>query len=478
MLNPKSVPYIERAKAMVKTFAPEELEKLGLIPMHENYSPSIHYPPIYAYPPMTEEEYFKDIKTSQDGLFVIYAHIPFCINRCTFCHFAVCVGASSEEKDAYLSALEKEMDTHMKRLGVGKLRARSILVGGGTPTDISCEQLERFLRSFTSRIDMSSCSQFSYDVDPTTLLGDEGLKKLKIMRSFGVDRITIGIQSFKDDVLARMNRAHDSKEAVQAVEQGRKAGLEDICIELIYGYPGDTVESWIDDMEKAVTLGVEEIQVYRLRVKPYGPHVGAIMRQHEKGHEGFTEVKNIRLMKALGTVIAADNGYKESLTRVFSRDPKYISRYGQDFSCFLHDLIGLGLSSWSGHARTMGWNVREDIKEYQALANAGKVPIVEGRVRTDDEEKRRSIVMPMKCWGKVIKKVYKNRTGSLPEDFFGDKIGKLVKHALITNDADKLELTPRGRFFADEVCEFFYRPEYLPFSEEMYAKGELDPHNN
>jgi len=98
------------------------------------------------------------------------------------------------------------MRIYMVKLGLNKIQARSILIGGGTPTYLSPKQLESFLNNFTSLVYTKSCKQFSYDVDPTTIIGTEGMEKLKIMRAFGVDRLTIGAQSFDDGILRVMNR--------------------------------------------------------------------------------------------------------------------------------------------------------------------------------------------------------------------------------------------------------------------------------
>ncbi len=102
------------------------------------------------------------------------------------------LGKKQAEMDQYLVALEKEMDIYMARLGIDKIKARSILVGGGTPSYLSPEQLQHFLKFFTKRLDMSEVEQFNWDVDPSTLVGDIGLERLKILRDFGSDRLTLG----------------------------------------------------------------------------------------------------------------------------------------------------------------------------------------------------------------------------------------------------------------------------------------------
>ena len=202
------------------------LQKAGLICKSGDFFPSVHYPPITMYHPISEEDLFASYVTPADGLLDVYAHIPFCEKKCVFCHYPVKLGQQSAEKDRYLDALEKEMDLYLRRLGLDRIKGRSILVGGGTPTFLTLEQLQRFLDSFVARVDVSTCTQFNYDVDPVTLIGPEGEERLRMMRDYGVDRLTIGIQSLNDDILKMMNRHHGSEEALLSIENAQKFGYQ------------------------------------------------------------------------------------------------------------------------------------------------------------------------------------------------------------------------------------------------------------
>ena len=210
-----------------------------------------------------------------DGLIDVYAHLPFCAKRCTFCHYPVKLGEQFDEKEQYLEAFEKEMDIYLRLLGLEKFRPRTILVGGGTPTFLTPKQLHRFLEYFCKRMDMSKCRQFNYDVDPNTLCGPDGFERLKIMRDYGVNRLTIGVQSFNDHVLKLMNRHHDAKLAWESIRNCQEYGYK-LNIEFIFGFMGETVENWFEVLQEAISTGVEEIQLYRLKVDAYGDHQGAV----------------------------------------------------------------------------------------------------------------------------------------------------------------------------------------------------------
>jgi oxygen-independent coproporphyrinogen III oxidase len=168
----------ERARGRLDDL--HRLRELGVVAKHADFSPSgVHYPPITRYDSITEDEMFAGYTMPPDGKLDVYAHIPFCRQRCTFCHYPLKLGPKlEEEKDRYLAAIEKEMDLYLRRLKVDRIKPRSVLVGGGTPTYLTPTQLRRFLTSFDKRVDLHSSSQFSYDVDPNTLLGDDGAERL------------------------------------------------------------------------------------------------------------------------------------------------------------------------------------------------------------------------------------------------------------------------------------------------------------
>ncbi|MFH1620046.1 MAG: radical SAM protein, partial [bacterium] len=263
----------DKVAELVRGLDIPQLKNEGLLPINDLFFPSVHYPPITMYPPIGEDDLFLGYQTPANGLFDIYAHVPFCIKYCAFCHYPVKLGERPSEKDRYLDALEKEMDLYLARLGLKEFKSRSILVGGGTPTYLSPGQLQRFLDSFCRRIDMSSKPQFSYDVDPITISGPTGRERLKLLREHGVNRLTIGLQSLDDGLLKGMNRHHNAAEAMQSVREAKEAGFK-VNVELIYGYPGQTFECWADSLEKTAKLDAEEIQLYRLKIVPYGDHTG------------------------------------------------------------------------------------------------------------------------------------------------------------------------------------------------------------
>jgi oxygen-independent coproporphyrinogen-3 oxidase len=449
------------------------LQAAGMIPLDGKFYPAgVHYPPITDYPPITEQEIFETYTLPPDRMFDIYVHIPFCRQRCVFCHYPSLYSASDELKNQYLDALEKEMDIVMRRLGVEKIKARSILVGGGTPTDLSPKQLERFLNFFCKRLDLSKIQQFNYDVDPVTLVGPFGVKRLEIMREYGVDRQTIGVQSFNDKILKKMNRSHDRKVALESINNCLDMGYQ-VNIELIIGYPGQTIENWINVIDDALGTQVHEIQFYRLKIEPYGDQVGTITRINQLRKEIIPTAEEAILMKQISIDMLAEKGFYENLRRVFTKEKKYISKYAFNQCCNLQDEIGFGLTAFSSLRDRFILNVQRFDDYYRAIQEE-RMPVNRGIVRNQEEQLRWASVLPLKNHS-IRRQLFMNRTGQSIDNVYTENFNLLEQYGLVQRTEKKIELTELGAFFADEVVMQLYAKKYIPLAAQDYADGPLNP---
>jgi oxygen-independent coproporphyrinogen III oxidase len=454
------------------------LQAAGLVVKNADFYPSgVHYPPITHYSPITEERVFVGYAMPEDGRLDVYAHIPFCRQRCTFCHYPLKLGPKMvEEKDRYLAAMEIEMDFYLRRLGLDRIKPRSILVGGGTPTFLTPEQLRRFLVSFDRRVELHASTQFSYDVDPNNFLGAEGEERMRIMRDHGVHRVTIGIQSFNPTVLRLMNRHHGRDEALRAVERSLKAGFE-VNIEFIFGYPGQDLENWAENIEEACNLGVTEIQLYRLKIDAYGDYQGPIKQYVKKYPERVVNNETAIMMKQVAHDILNRHGYHENvLRRVFSKGPQHYSHYAHNQCCRLIDQIGIGLTAFSSLRNRFVLNT-DDFDDYYARIERGELPCNRGLVRGPEEQMRWAMILPLK--NRTVRRLeFEARTGMKLEQAWPEKIARLKAEGLIEDTRWGISLTTTGKFFADEVVQQFFDAKDLPFAEEAYADGPLHPLRN
>jgi oxygen-independent coproporphyrinogen-3 oxidase len=463
------------AREEVERLDPDALTAAGLLPRQGLYFPSIYYPPIPMYPRAAEADLFRDFSYDRTRPCALYVHLPFCRSKCTYCHWVTCSAAPSAAVDDYLRDLAAEIGLLKRRLGVETLAPHSFLLGGGTPTVLSARQLEGLFQSLEGSLDLSRCAQITCEAEPGTLLGPEGADRLKVLRERGVDRLSLGVQSFQDGALASMGRRHTASDAVQAIQRVRRAGFPSLSVDLIYGYPGGTIEEWLATLETAVSQDVDALQLYRLRIVPHGDRPGAIGDTFAREPHRFPPVRETHAMKALGRLVTREAGLRESCRRVFSKGPSHDSRYLVDHCDRLSDVLGLGVSAWSNLQGRFYLNTAAGLEQYGEAVQRGRLPLDRGKVRSRQDHLRHALVLPLKHNG-VSRRRFREATGCLPEEVFPDRLARLRDFGLVEADSAGLRLTERGTFFADEVAIQFYEPRYLPFPRTAYEEGPLNPY--
>lgn len=467
----KNKDWIAEARKSLGDMDVEAVRNTGILPDNGNaFFPVVGYPPHTMLPKFSQKDVFGSYQQRRSNPITAYAHIPFCPSRCTYCHWITKTKSRQEEVEDYLDYIEKEMQLYKQALGYDAIPAQSALIGGGTPTYLTAKQLDRFLNAFTTHFDLSTSTQFSVEAEPTTLLGDEGLEKLKVLKDYGVDRISLGVQSFDDSMLSSMGRTHNNVESLESIEQIRKAGIDNIFIDLIYGYPNQTIEQWLENMLKAVSMGISGYQLFRLRIKQHGDRQGNIMTTFNKNPESFPSAEPIWMMKKLGIMISEQHGYHEQQTRIFSRKSDDVSHYNRDWCCNLTDIASVGVSAFHNLRGVFAMSVGDhDLEKYYAPIREGKTAINRGMLRSSDEETRRSFVLPLKNI-KVNKAEFQARTGQVANVYFSEEINWLSGLGFLDQNDEFIWLTQRGRFFADEVTAQFFDPKYLTFGEVANAR--------
>ncbi len=190
----------------------------------------------------------------------IYVHIPFCRRICHYCDFHH--SASLARKGEMLEAIGRELA--QRRGEVPLQRVRTLYFGGGTPSVCTPDEIGRLVRQVREQWAVDRFDEVTLEANPDDLTPGY----LSALRDIGIDRLSIGVQSFHDRHLERMNRRHTARAAVEAVEAAHAAGFANLTIDLIYGLPGMTLREWREDMEQAVALPVQHISAYHLTVEP------------------------------------------------------------------------------------------------------------------------------------------------------------------------------------------------------------------
>ena len=321
----------------------------------------------------------------------------------------VSVGNPPEEMDRYLDAMRKEVRIYKDLLG-GRLFPRHPFSSAGDALDALPGPDGGFLRDVAEDFDLGNCRQITCETEPTTILGDEGRKKLRAMKHGGVNRISLGVQSFDDGILKSTGRLHSSQDARDAVLAIRKAGFESVSIDLIYGYPGSTLKKWEKTLMTAAAA--------RRRCLSAVPFAD----RSPRGENGIHQEDVRRLSRTLplaggdlpdegtGGVDLRPNGYRETSRRVFCRGPEHNSEYLQDHTDRLSNVLGSasprGTTSRIASSSTRGRASRTIIPP-----STGAAACRARKIKSGDDVRRWAICVSLKHRG-VSHKQYEAVTGT------------------------------------------------------------------
>lgn len=203
---------------------------------------------------MANHEQFAD-----GGGVSLYVHVPFCVVKCGYCDFNSYVVEEGVAHDRFLDALEAEI----ARRWQGQ-RPVSVFFGGGTPSLLSTARLQRLFEIIGSHVDLANCGEVSMEANPESFTAE----KARIARAGGVNRISIGTQTFHAHHLRFLDRAHDAEGAEAAFAAAREAGFDNVSIDLMFGIPGETLGEWQSDLERALQLGTDHLSCYNLTFEP------------------------------------------------------------------------------------------------------------------------------------------------------------------------------------------------------------------
>ena len=198
----------------------------------------------------------------------IYIHIPFCLRKCNYCDFCSFVGASTELRSSYASALCTELRSYQEHLA--DYEVDTVYFGGGTPTFFGADGMATIMNTIRRSFDVDAHAEITFEANPDSI----SPRLLRRLRSEGFNRVSLGIQCDDDEILAKLGRPHTYEQAVKAVQRIRRAGYKNLSVDLIYGLPGQTVESWSATLQHVLELDPDHISCYGLKVEENTPLYG------------------------------------------------------------------------------------------------------------------------------------------------------------------------------------------------------------
>lgn len=354
----------------------------------------------------------------------LYAHIPFCPKVCPYCSFYK--EASDRNKtQAFLDAMLAEAETHADRL-----RPVTIFFGGGTPTALSTSQLEFLIGGLRERIDFSAVEEFTMEMNPATV----SLEKARRMRELGVNRVSMGVQSWDPGLLKTLGRVHSAEQAERSYEILREAGFTNINLDLIFGIPGQTREQWRSSLEKNLSLAPEHISSYCLT---YEEDTEYFLRLNQGIYQPDGELDADLFEMTMETLEGA--GYAQYEISNYAR-PGRECRHNLAYWLGA-DYIGLGPSAFStvGEKR---WKAISDSVEYIRRVQAREATYDFSEAVDPATRRAEQVAFGLRTNRGVPKKLLSS-----------EKTSEYEKLGYLRPQGDSWFLTRKGRMVADELAE-------------------------
>jgi oxygen-independent coproporphyrinogen-3 oxidase len=372
----------------------------------------------------------------------IYIHIPFCKQACHYCNFHF--SASTKLLDPMVQALCKEIELQQHFFDAQNTLIDTIYFGGGTPSLLTSHATAQILAAVKKYFNLSAQIEITLEANPDDITKE----KLIAFKSMGINRLSMGVQSFVDEDLIWMNRAHRSEAAVQAIELAKEVGIHNISIDLIYGIPTLTDDNWIQNIDKAIGLEVQHLSCYALTVEPKTPLNALILKGEKEDIDSAKQAAHFELL----TKHAARAGYEHYELSNFALAgyrSKHNTSYWQQ-----KKYLGIGPSAHSYTGTTRQWNIANNAL-YISNLEKGIVPF-ESETLPLATQYNEYIMTSLRtiegCSYEYLREKFGetavNRTKKIAE-VYTDK-GQLVEQE------DFLKATNQGKFFLDGIAADFF----------------------
>ena len=367
----------------------------------------------------------------------LYIHIPFCKQKCLYCDFPSYAGKENLI-DEYISALNKEILDKCK-----DYKIISIFIGGGTPSYLDEKNLESLLKTI-DLLDFKDNMEFTVECNPGTL----NEKKLTIMKKYNVNRISMGLQSTSDNLLKEIGRIHTFEEFKKNYYEARKAGFENINMDLMFGLPNQSIEDWKLTLEDAVSLNPDHISAYSLIIE----EGTCFYNLYNNDKLNLPSEEDEREMYLLTKKILNEHGYEQYEISNYAKGGKECFHNKIYWKC--NEYLGVGVSASSFVDEKRFKNI-DSIKEYIEKINNGEDVIEDIHVNDLKDDMEEFMFMGLRMIEGVSLKEFKRRFGKDVFDIYDNAIKNNVKKGLLVIDSEKLYLTSKGIEVSNYVMSDF-----------------------
>lgn len=363
----------------------------------------------------------------------LYVHIPFCIQKCKYCDF-ISFAHSEEAMEGYIDALLNEMNEYRGR------EVDTVFIGGGTPTCLSEELLEKLLKGIAEGFARAEECEFTMEANPETVHEN----KLNIMKRYGVNRVSIGVQSFCDVELAKIGRVHNAETVFKAIRLLRACGFRNINLDIMSALPGQTMESFQYVLQTAVEQNPEHISCYSLILEENTP----LWLEYEQGLITLPEEETERQMYEFACRYLAQKGYIRYEISNFAK-PGFESKHNMKYwQC--REYIGVGLAAHSYYRGERYANTRE-LNRYLS----GHYHERTGEKLTLSEQIEEFVIMGLRMDKGISKQEFYNRFGIEIEAVYEKELNRFLRMGLLERRDGAICLSQEGVSVSNSImCEF------------------------
>jgi oxygen-independent coproporphyrinogen-3 oxidase len=361
----------------------------------------------------------------------LYVHIPFCARICPYCAFYKDL-IDRSQTNQFCEALLRELIERDRR--PRPLQPSTIYFGGGTPTALNIGQLELLLRGFQERLDLAELIEWTMEANP----GSVSARKAALLKTFGVNRVSLGVQSWDDQLLKLLGREHNAQQAEESFQVLRTAGFSNINIDLMFGLPGQTPDQWRESLERTIALQPEHISTYCLTYEEdtdfFMRHARGEFRQDADADAGFFEMTMAILEQA---------GYEHYEISNYARagfESVHNGAYwlGEDY-------VGIGPSAVS----TIGMQRWQNICDYRAYIDrvlSGKSAQASMENLTDEMKRNERITLSLRT---------RDGVPATDLEHFAQQTNEFIGLGLLRKSDSRFVLTRKGKNLTDSIAEAF-----------------------
>lgn len=373
----------------------------------------------------------------------VYVHIPFCRKKCFYCDFPSYAGREGDREE-YTRALCREIRSQGSSYRLRWGDPATIYIGGGTPTSLPPQCMSDILDALSETFPPVEGREFTVECNPGTV--DEAY--FQILREGAVNRLSFGVQSFNDRLLQAIGRIHTAGEAAAAVRAARKAGFENISLDLMYGLPGQTMADLERSVQQALELAPQHLSIYGLQVEEHT----VFGDRRERGELRLPDDEEAERMYDYMTSVLPAHGYARYEISNFAR-PGFVSRHNL---AYWQDVPYLGLGA-AAHSYLDGrrWESESDLSRYMDQAKRGIRPVHPEEEMTDAVAMEEFCFLALRTAAGISRRRFAEKFGLELDRVYEGPIREMAQKGLLADEGDSVHLTELGMKFGNLVFEAF-----------------------